>query len=344
MRLSNSSVYAANWSARTREPATNAPDTHGNVIVGICDWCLTPAAITRARAETFTTKHEAASGMHISGVPPKGRTPNTARPPGPHTRASSKNSTQGQLPRRIRGHRACAVADPRNESTQTGAMAREHMTVAQPLGVSPGWPEPRDTAGEARAEALRARHGLRRGHARDQHDGRDAPVRLDRRALAGDDAAPGARHQPRRHPREPAAGGGRLQRAARATLNARYHRHGQDADRGDADHARHDAPLRRAGGERPELVARLRNRTAREVCNRDRLAALRAGYRFVYSHADVVGGEIRIVIGPADCSGVQVSPAARRAPPPPPPASPAARTVRRSASARPPPAPCRAAR
>ncbi len=59
-----------------------------------------------------------------------------------------------------------------------------------------------------------------------------------------------------------------------------------------------------APGERPELVARLRARTARVVCNRDRLAALRAGYRFVYSYADVVGGEIRIVIGPTDCSGV----------------------------------------
>lgn len=59
-----------------------------------------------------------------------------------------------------------------------------------------------------------------------------------------------------------------------------------------------------APGERPELVARLRARTAREVCNRDRREALRAGYRFVYSYADVVGGEIRIVIGPTDCSGV----------------------------------------
>ncbi|BDG71439.1 hypothetical protein [Roseomonas fluvialis] len=55
-----------------------------------------------------------------------------------------------------------------------------------------------------------------------------------------------------------------------------------------------------APGERAELAARLRERHYREVCPRQGLA-LRAGYRFVYSYADIVGGEIRIVLSANDC-------------------------------------------
>lgn len=58
-----------------------------------------------------------------------------------------------------------------------------------------------------------------------------------------------------------------------------------------------------APGERAQHVARLRNRTAREVCG-GQLPALRAGLRFVYSYADLWGGEIRFAFGPSDCSGV----------------------------------------
>jgi hypothetical protein len=55
-----------------------------------------------------------------------------------------------------------------------------------------------------------------------------------------------------------------------------------------------------APGERATLAARLRRRHYEEVCPRQGLA-LRAGYRFVFSYADVVGGEIRIVLSVEDC-------------------------------------------
>lgn len=58
-----------------------------------------------------------------------------------------------------------------------------------------------------------------------------------------------------------------------------------------------------APGERPQLIARLRAQTVRRTCNAARFPALRAGYRFVTSYADIVGGEIRIVITAADCTG-----------------------------------------
>lgn len=58
-----------------------------------------------------------------------------------------------------------------------------------------------------------------------------------------------------------------------------------------------------APGERPLLVQRLRAQTVRETCNAGRFPALRAGYRFVTSYADIVGGEIRFVMTAADCTG-----------------------------------------
>ena len=57
-----------------------------------------------------------------------------------------------------------------------------------------------------------------------------------------------------------------------------------------------------APGERAQHVARLRGRTSREVCG-GQVAALRAGLRFVYSYADVWGGEIRFAYGLSECSG-----------------------------------------
>lgn len=58
-----------------------------------------------------------------------------------------------------------------------------------------------------------------------------------------------------------------------------------------------------APGERVLLVQRLRAQTVRETCNAGRFPALRAGYRFVTSYADIVGGESRFVITAADCTG-----------------------------------------
>lgn len=55
-----------------------------------------------------------------------------------------------------------------------------------------------------------------------------------------------------------------------------------------------------APGERNDLAARLRRMHYDEVCPRQGLAT-RAGYRFVFSYADVVGGEIRIVFTSAEC-------------------------------------------
>ena len=58
-----------------------------------------------------------------------------------------------------------------------------------------------------------------------------------------------------------------------------------------------------APGERQQIAARLRDRTAREACNRY-VPALRVGFRLVYSYADIVGGEMRFVYAAQDCSGV----------------------------------------
>jgi hypothetical protein len=55
-----------------------------------------------------------------------------------------------------------------------------------------------------------------------------------------------------------------------------------------------------APGERNDLAARLRQMHYSEVCPRQGLAT-RAGYRFVFSYADVVGGEIRLVFTAAEC-------------------------------------------
>lgn len=75
-RASNYAVCVGNWSARRREVATNAPDTHEIVIVGFWSLCLTHTALARALAAVFAIAHEIVGAAYISGVSFTDDTPN----------------------------------------------------------------------------------------------------------------------------------------------------------------------------------------------------------------------------------------------------------------------------